>query len=206
MNKKEVKWPPREVKYRNGKTREEMDAQWASWMEDAPTDTHINRSSAMREILGRPSVKAKASASQKLVQNNPEVRARQSASMKLTMSTPEARAKMSAALKLAHNRPETRAKNNAAIKLAMNNPEVRAKISAAAKLAMSTPEARAKISAANRHILTEEEKLLYKQALKHGPMQNFKVAASWRTTARKFGLNPDKLSMYAKGQNLKDLE
>lgn len=162
MSKKETVRSPRQTPYLNGKTREETDAQWAAWMEDAPSDTTINRSSKLKNYSSRHDVAYRRSQELKLKRADSSFNAALADSLRAVCGTEEARAKNRAAQQKAwadadkreaqrvrqievQNRPDVKAKVTASIKEAMNRPDVKAKVSAGVKAALQRPEVLAKI-------------------------------------------------------------
>ena len=162
MSKKEVKRPPSEVKYRNGKTREEVDAQWEQWMEDAPSDATVNRSSKLKSYSSRVDVAHRRSQWLSQSRKNAEFNQSLSEALKLSCGTKEARAKNKAAQEKAwadadkrkqqrlrqiqvQNRADVKAKVTASVKEAMQRPEVKEKVKAGVKAAMQRPEVLAKM-------------------------------------------------------------
>ena len=162
MSKEEVKRPPHVVKYRNGKTREEMDAQWAKWMEDAPSDTTINRSSKLKSYSSRVDVAHRRSQQLSKSRKDAQFNELLSEALKLSCGTKEARAKNKAAQEKAwadadrreqqrlrqtevQNRADVKAKVIAAVKEAMQRPDVKAKLISSTKAAMQRPEVLAKM-------------------------------------------------------------
>ena len=82
------------------------------------SDKFINQSTALREVLAHPSVKAKQSAAQKEAQNRPEVKAHR----KATDARPEVSARRSASGRAKHARPDVKAN----VIAAQSTPEMKA--------------------------------------------------------------------------------
>ena len=135
------------------------------------------------------------------------------------LSTVEAKAKMSSSAKKVLSDVEYLSRRTALINEANKKPEVIARRKAAAKKNMQNPETKRKMAETwiknitetrkLRPKLSNEEKLLYKQALAAGLMENTTGKGKSHTlsaTAKYFNVNYFKLLMYSKGENLRDLE
>ncbi len=183
------------------------------------SNEYINRSLAKKQQYADPVWKKKRDATVKKAQNRPEVKAKIRNSLSITLATTDLAERISAKVKERHADQEFKKQFKQACKAAQNRPEVKDKVSKSLSITLATtdlakkraetrkknlenPEVRARI----RKAPPAEQKPIYKQALEHGPMPNRFGKVTWLETARKFGLNVDKLAMYGRGEHLHDLE
>jgi hypothetical protein len=155
----------------------------------------IENRKKISEGLAKPGVMNKRVASHKATVAKPEVKERVKASLKKAMNAEGMHEKLSAIRKNVTSDPVYIEKMRAIAYECQNRPEVKEKKSKG-------------ISAALRPKLSNEQKKLIKKALKKGPMpcNSKSTPLSWTATAEHFGLKPNQLRMYSKGENLGDLE
>lgn len=135
------------VKIRTGLTEDEAFTTEMSFINaigradlgEGPLVNKTNGGEGARGWVPTPEVRARMSATNKVVLNRPETRARVAAATKVAMDDPNVQARWLAATRAASRRPEVRAKMSAVQLIAQRRPETRAKVSATVKIVMNNP-------------------------------------------------------------------